>query len=642
MFDHVCKGTCKNLGFFSNRLHKGLNVHPKKRQRRGTMYKKNYASRKYVIIFVFIAVALLFSIKLYYLQIVDNKYSTSAKNLVVRTVTEYPMRGRIYDRNGKLIVYNDAVYDLMVVPRQVKNLDTAEFCMLLDIDTAYFRKRMAKAKHYSRYKPSVFVKQLSKDEYARIEEKMYKYKGFFVQRRALRNYNMSVAGHLLGSVGEVNQRDLKRDKYYRQGDYIGKSGIERFYEKLLRGTKGSSMIQVDVHNREKGSYQNGKYNKPAIPGKELTLSIDADLQAYGEKLMQNKIGSIVVIEPKTGEILAMVSSPTFDLSLLVGRQRSKNYNMLLKDPLKPLMNRAVLGTYPPGSTFKMINALTALQERAITPNTTFTCQGKLSRPIKCTHNHKTPLKLNEAIKQSCNPYFWNVFKSMMEKPSLGGVHTAYEKWYNDIRSFGFGEKFNTDIPFEVSGNIPSKKYYDRLYRGSWNALTIRSLAIGQGEILVTPIQLANLAAIIANKGYYYPPHFLRHADGEDSLINKYSTKINTAVKPKYFDIVQNAMRDVFEKEHGTAHYYEMDSIAQCGKTGTVQNPHGEDHSLFIAFAPLNDPKIAISVIVENGGYGSKWAAPIASLLMEKYLTGKVKRKRLEERIMKGDLIHHKN
>ncbi len=605
------------------------------------MYKKNYASRKYVIIFIFIAVAFLFAIKLYYLQIVDNKYSSTAKNLVVRTITEYPMRGRIYDRNGKLIVYNDAVYDLMVVPRQVKNLDTNEFCTLLNIDTVFFKKRMAKAIHYSRYKPSVFIKQLSKEEYARIEEKMYKYKGFFVQRRALRNYNKNIAGHLLGSVGEVNQHDLKKDKYYRQGDYIGKSGIERFYEKLLRGTKGFSMIQVDVHNREKGSYQNGKYDKPAIPGKELTLSIDADLQAYGEKLMQNKIGSIVVIEPKTGEILAMVSSPTFDLSLLGGRQRSKNYNLLLKDPLKPLMNRAVSGTYPPGSTFKMMNALTALHEKAITPATTFTCQGKLSRPIKCTHNHKTPLQLNEAIKQSCNPYFWNVFKRLMEKPSLGGVHSAYEKWYNDVRSFGFGKKFNTDIPFEVRGNIPSKAYYDKLYRGSWNALTIRSLAIGQGEILVTPIQLANLAAIIANKGYYYPPHFLKHAEGEDSLMTKYNTKIQTSVEPKYFDIVQNAMRDVFEKEHGTAHYYEMDSISQCGKTGTVQNPHGEDHSLFIAFAPLENPKIAISVIVENGGYGSKWAAPIASLLMEKYLTGKVKRKRLEERIMNGDLIHQK-
>lgn len=605
------------------------------------MYKKDYSSRKYVIISIFVVVALLFVIKLYYLQIADNKYSTYAKNMVLRTITEYPMRGLIYDRNNKLIVYNDAVYDLMVIPRQVKNIDTSEFCSLLDIDSAFFVKRMKKAIHYSRYKPSVFIKQLSKEEYAKLEDKMYKFKGFFVQRRALRKYMAPIAGHLLGSVGEVNQRDLKRDHYYSSGDYIGKSGIERFYEKLLRGTKGSKMIQVDVHNRNKGSYQNGKYDTLAVSGKNLTLTIDAGLQAYGEKLMQNKIGSIVIIEPKTGDILAMVSSPGFNLSSLIGRERSKNYTLLRNDTLKPLMNRAVLGTYPPGSTFKMINALIALQEHAITPNTKFTCQGPESSPIKCTHNHKTPLALNEAIKQSCNSYFWKTFKSLMNKPSLGGTKKAYERWYKDVISFGFGQKFNTDIPFEVRGNIPTRKYYDKVYRGSWNALTIRSLAIGQGEILVTPIQLANLAAIIANKGYYFPPHFLKYAEGEDSLMKSFSTRINTLIEPKYFNVVQHAMRDVFAKEHGTAHYYEIDSIEQCGKTGTVQNPHGEDHSLFIAFAPKKNPKIAVSVVVENGGYGSKWAAPIASLLIEKYLTGKVKRKKLEKRIMNGDLIHHK-
>ncbi len=605
-----------------------------------SMYKRDYTSRKYVIIVIFTMVLLLYIVKLFYLQVVENKYSTSAKNLVIRTTTEYPMRGLIYDRNGKLIVYNDAVYDLMVIPRQIKNFDTTEFCTLLNIDSAYFKKRMKKAIHYSRYKPSVFIKQLSKEEYAKIEDKMYKFKGFFVQRRALRKYTKPIAGHLLGSVGEVNQRDLKRDHYYRSGDYIGKSGIERFYEKLLRGSKGTTMIQVDVHNRNKGSYQNGKYDTLAVPGKNLTLSIDADLQAYGEQLMQNKVGSVVVIEPESGDILAMVSSPGFDLSLLIGRARSKNYILLRDDTLKPLMNRAVMGAYPPGSTFKMINALVALQERAITPDTKFTCQGPESVPIRCTHHHKTPLALNEAIKQSCNPYFWNTFKSLLNKPSLGGTHQAYEKWYNDVKSFGFGKKFNTDIPFELKGNIPSRAYFDKLYRGSWNALTVRSLAIGQGEILVTPIQLANLAAVIANKGYYYPPHFLKQAVGEDSIMVKFRTKINTSVKPDYFDIVQHAMRDVFSMEHGTAHYYEVDTLQQCGKTGTVQNPHGEDHSLFIAFAPLDNPKIAVSVVVENGGYGSKWAAPIASLLIEKYLTGTVKRKRLEKRILNGDLIHN--
>ena len=610
-----------------------------KRGGRREMYKKDYSSRRFIIILVFVAVAMLYVIKLYYLQVADNKYSHTAKGMVIRKVIEYPARGRIYDRNNKLIVYNDAVYDLMVIPRQVSNLDTAEFCKLLDIDKAYFDKRMAKVKRYSTYKPSIFIKQLSKEEYARIEDKMYKYKGFFVNRRALRKYTKPIAAHLLGSVGEVSRKDLNKDQYYRQGDYIGKSGIERFYEQLLRGTKGVKMVQVDVHNREKGSYQNGRFDTLAIPGKDLVLSIDSDIQAYGEKLMQNKKGSIVVIEPKTGEILAMVSSPGFDPNDLIGRQRSVNYNLLLKDTLKPLMNRAISGTYPPGSTFKMINALVALQEKAITPHTSFTCQGPLSKPIRCTHNHKTPLQLNEAIKQSCNPYFWNTFRSLMNKPSFGGVKNAYSKWYSDILSFGFGKKFNTDIPYEKRGNIPSREYYDKVYRGSWNALTIRSLAIGQGEILVTPIQLANLAAVIANKGYYYPPHFLKHAEGEDSLMSAYNTKINTAVSKRYFDVVQHAMRDVFRMKHGTAHYYEVDSLMQCGKTGTVQNPHGEDHSMFIEFAPMNDPKIAVTVIVENGGFGSRWAAPIASLIVEKYLTGKVKRKRLEKRIMEGDLIH---
>ena len=603
------------------------------------MYKRDYSSRRFVIILIFIAVALIYVVKLYYLQVVENKYVTTAKGMTLRKVTEYPARGKIYDRNGNLIVYNDAVYDLMVIPRQVKNIDTAEFCRLLAIDTVFFKKQMSKAIHYSYYRPSIFIKQLSKEDFARIEDKMYEYKGFFVQRRSLRKYTKPVAAHLLGSVGEVNRRDLNKDKYYRQGDYIGKSGIERFYEDALRGKKGVKMLQVDVHNRVKGSYQNGKYDSVAIPGKDLKLSIDLDLQEYGEKLMQNKKGSIVVIEPKTGEILVMVSSPGFNPNDLIGRTRSKNYNKLLRDTLKPLMNRAISGTYPPGSTFKMINALVALQEKAIVPTTTFSCQGPLSHPIKCTHNHITPLQLNEAIKQSCNSYFWQVFNRLLNKPSLGGVKNAYEKWYNDIRSFGFGQKFNTDIPYEKRGSIPSREYYDKVYHKSWNALTVRSLSIGQGEILVTPIQLANLAAVIANDGYYYPPHFLKDAEGEDTLIRKFTTKVFTNVSSEYYEVIKKAMREVFEKEHGTAHYYEVDTLQQCGKTGTVQNPHGEDHSLFIAFAPMDNPKIAVSVIVENGGFGSRWAAPIASLIIEKYLTGTVKRKRLEKRIMEGNLIN---
>lgn len=394
-----------------------------------------------------------------------------------------------------------------------------------------------------------------------------------------------------------------------------------------------------MHNREKGSYQNGKYDTLAEPGKDLVLGIDAELQWYGEQLMDNKKGSIVAIDPKNGEILALISSPGFDPNLMIGRKRSENYGVLLKDTLKPLLNRAIGGTYPPGSTFKMINALIALQEGAIVKETTFDCKGPLSRPIKCTHNHFTPLDLDGAITQSCNPYFWNTFKSILTHPKFKDSHEGYKAWYEDVLSFGFGKKFDTDIPFEVSGNIPTNDYYDKVYRGSWSSLTVRSLAIGQGEILITPIQLANMAAIIANKGHYYKPHFLREMEDHDSLKMKYSQRINTRIEPKYFEIVNKSMFEVFEGELGTARWYKMDSLSQAGKTGTVQNPHGEDHSMFIAYAPVNNPQIALSVIVENGGFGSKWAAPIASLMIEKYLRGEIKRKNLEKRMFEGDIIN---
>jgi len=458
----------------------------------------------------------------------------------------------------------------------------------------------------------------------------------------MRRYPDSIAAHLLGNIGEVSQNEINRDPYYQAGDYIGKSGIEKYYENELRGIKGMKVLEVDVHNRIKGSYQDGKYDTIAIPGKDLLISIDATLQKYGEQLMQNKKGSVVAIDPNTGEILVLISSPGFDPNMLVGRQRSANFEQLLEDTLKPLLNRAVMGTYPPGSTFKMINALVALQEKAIIPNTTFSCQGKESRPIRCTHDHKSPLSLEHAIQESCNPYFWNTFKSTLNLPPFNDPKKGYERWYKNIKSFGFGEKFNTDIPYELSGNIPTSAYYDKLYRGKWNALTVRSLSIGQGEILVTPIQLANLAAVIAGRGNYYPPHLLKEIESnqyDSSLIKK---SIKTTIDQKYFDIVANAMLVVFEGEFGTARYYKMDSVQQCGKTGTVQNPHGEDHSMFIAFAPYKNPQIALAVIVENSGYGSTWAAPIASLLIEKYITGEVKRTTYEKRMLEGDLIHKKN
>ena len=601
------------------------------------MYVKDYSSRKIVVIGIFILVAIVFIIRLFYLQVIDNSYKLSAENIVLRYVTQYPARGRVFDRNGELLVYNEAAYDLMIIPRQVKNPDTALLCKILGISTEEFVKQITKAKRYSYYKPSVFTKQISKDDAGPLGEELYQFPGFYLQTRTLRNYPFPIAAHLLGSIGEVGEKEIEKDAFYQAGDYIGKSGIEKYYENELRGKKGLKVLAVDVHNREKGSYQNGKYDTLPIAGNDLFIGLDAQLQYYGERLMQNKKGSIVAIDPNTGEILTMITSPGYDPNKLVGRKRSENYRQLRSDTLKPLLNRAISGTYPPGSTFKMINALVALQEKAISPQTEFSCKGPLSSPIKCTHNHKTPLDLEGAIAQSCNPYFWNTFKNILNK--TGDVKMGFENWYNDVLSLGFGKKFNTDIPYEVSGNIPTKAYYDKLYRGSWNALTVRSLSIGQGEILVTPIQLANIVSIIANKGYFYPPHLLRNMDVKDSISEKFTTKQLTAIDSKYFDIVQNAMFEVFEGEHGTARWYKMDSITQCGKTGTVQNPHGEDHSMFIAFAPLENPKIAITVIVENAGFGSTWAAPIASLMIEKYLTGEVLRKVTEKKMMEGDLIH---
>ena len=589
---------------------------------------------------MFVFIALVFLARLFYLQVASNQYKLSARNIALRTLVEYPPRGLIFDRSHKLLVYNDAVYDLMVIPRQVKNMDTLKFCRLLQIDKAFFISQMKKARHYSYYKPSVFLKQLSKKEKGPIEEIMYGFPGFYFQTRMLRHYPYPVAAHLLGNVGEVNQRDLKKDPFYRPGDYIGKSGIERYYEKILRGKKGSRIVEVNVHNNVKGSFQNGRFDTLAIPGANITLSLDEKLQAYGERLMQNKVGSIVAIDPQTGEILAMLSSPTYDPNLLVGRSRSKNYVALLHDSLNPLINRAVSGLYPPGSTFKLVDALIGLQDRVITVNTSFTCQGTASKPIACSHNHVSPLRLEEAISLSCNSYFWKTFKRIISNPKFANQHLAYEDWYKKVISFGFGHRFNTDIPFEKPGNIPTRNYYDKLYHGSWNALTVRSLSIGQGEILLTPIQLANLAAIIANQGTYISPHFLTAMSGDDTLSARFKTRHKVDIDQAYFKIAKHSMEEVFSGSEGTARFYKLDSLTQAGKTGTVQNPHGADHSIFMAFAPVAHPKIALAVVVENAGYGSVWAAPIASLMMEKYLRGGTHRKKLEERILKGDLIHH--
>jgi penicillin-binding protein 2 len=600
---------------------------------------RNLSERKYVVIAIFVIVAVIFIVRLLILQLFDNSYILSAENNVLRKITIYPNRGRIYDRNGELLVYDEAAYDLLVIPRQVKELDTAEFCHILNIPDSVFKIKMKKAKKYSRYKPSIFLEQISKQEFGYLEEKLYKFPGFYVQTRSLRKYNRPIAAHTLGYIGEVNNKEMKADSYYHQGDYIGKSGIEKFFEKELRGKKGVGVVMVDVHNRQQGSYKNGKYDTLSVPGKDHYLSIDADLQAYAERLMQNKIGSIVAIDPETGGILAFVTSPTYDPNLLVGRVRGKNFGMLMHDSLKPLLNRAIMGRYSPGSTFKPVQALIGLQENVLRKSTSYVCYGPATTPIRCTHNHESPLQLQHAIEQSCNPYFWNVFKSIINNPKYRSVEEAYNEWRSYVMSFGFGTKFKTDIPFEVSGNVPTAEYFNKIYgKGHWNALTIRSLAIGQGEILVTPLQLANESVIIANKGYYYPPHIVEAIGSPDNIIKEFRVKKETKVKPDKFDVVREAMLEVFEGEHGTARWAKLEGVKICGKTGTVQNPHGKDHSIFVAFAPMQNPKIAMSVIVENSGYGSTWAAPIASLMIEQYLNDTITRKRLEKRILDGNLI----
>lgn len=602
------------------------------------MNDKLLAYRKQVIIFTMLLLGLVYLVRIFYLQVIDQDYKVSSQNNVLRFVTLYPARGTIFDRNGDLLVYNEAAYDLMIIPRQAIIEDTAAFCRLLDIDMESFVTRYEKARKYSRFKPSVFLEQISKEDYGYIVEKLYQHPGFFFQSRTLRKYPQPIAAHVLGDVGEVNAKDIERDEHYQMGDYIGKSGIERFYENYLRGKKGMKVVMVDVHNRDKGSFQEGRYDTLPLAGKNLILGLDAGLQAYGEQLMHNKTGSVVAIDPSTGEILAMITSPGYDPNLLVGRARGQNFKALMNDSRKPLINRAISGTYPPGSTFKMINALVALQIGAITEHTQFSCQGRGSLPIKCTHDHITPLAVKEAIEHSCNPFFWNTFRNILTQSRFSSQKDGYDYWYKMMLDFGLGHSFDTDIPFELTGNIPGRAYFDKVYRGSWNALTVRSLSIGQGEILVTPLQLANLAAIIGNEGFYYPPHFLRAVDdAEVQLPTKLSTAKKIDVDAKYFKLVKEAMLDVFEGTGGTARYYHTDAFHAAGKTGTVQNPHGEDHSMFMAFAPVERPEIAIAVVVENSGYGSTWAAPIASLMMELYLTGEVKRKAIEDGIMQANL-----
>lgn len=598
-----------------------------------------YANRKKVIIGIIIATGILFIFRLFQIQIIDTDYKLSASNNVLRYITDFPARGLIYDRNGELLVFNEVHFDLMVIPLQARGIDTTEFCELLGIDREAYATRMTQAQLYSPYRASIFERQISKNTYAAFQEKMFRFPGFYVQPRSLRNYPMQVAAHTFGYIGEVGPELIARDPYYRSGDYIGISGLERSYEKELRGQKGLRIRMVDVLNRDIGPYMEGRFDTLSIPGKDLYTSLDGELQVYGELLMKNKRGSIVAIEPSTGEILAMVSSPSYDPNLLVGRIRNTNYNLLQNDPSKPLFNRALMAQYPPGSVFKIVNTLIAMQEGVVNSHTRVSCPGAYTVggiTVRC-RDHPGPVDIASSIKYSCNTFSCIAFRNTIDKSSFGNIQAGLGNWRRHVSSFGFGKIFGTDLPFELSGLVVSPDYYDRIYgaRG-WRSLTVVSLAIGQGEIGTTPIQLANMAATVANRGYYVAPHMVRAIAHPDSLMENFREKNYTTIDRAHFDVMADALSGVVRE--GTGRFAIIEGIEMAGKTGTVQNPQGENHSVFIAFAPVDNPKIAISVVVENAGYGSTWAAPIASLMVEKYINRTIQRTWYEERILNASFI----
>ncbi len=597
------------------------------------------SDRKAVIYFIFLSVVVVYLLRLFYLQVIDDSYKLSAYNNVIRSITDYPARGLIYDRNGNLLVYNEPVYDLMIIPKQAKGTDSVELCKLIGITLEDYTDKFIKAKQYSPVKASIFEKQLSVETYATFQEKLYRFPGFFVQLRTLRKYPDPMAAHLFGYIGEVDTNITKKDPYYKEGDYIGKSGIEQSYESVLRGRRGVRRIMVDVFNREKGSFQDGRYDTASEAGENLMLSLDAKLQRYGEQLMQNKVGAVVAIEPSTGEILACVSNPSYDPNLLVGRARTKNYVQLLLDPTKPLFNRALMAYYPPGSTFKLINDLIAEQEGVLNQLTGYYCDGGYhmgSLTVKCDARHGL-LRLQSAIAYSCNTYHCYVFRSIVDQRKYGSTMQGYQAWRNHVLTFGIGKRLYSDLPQELKGNVPTVEYYDKYFgKNRWRSSTVVSLAIGQGELGITPLQMANTMCIIANKGYFYIPHIAKKISGKNIAEKKFHEKNFTDIDPVYYDIVIDGMENVLES--GTAAASRIKGITVCGKTGTAENPHGRDHSLFVGFAPRENPKIAIGIMVENGGWGSDWAAPIATLMMEKYLTDTIQRPLIEKRMLEGVIV----
>ncbi len=589
-------------------------------------------------------ILLVYVIRLFFLQVVEKKYKIMAQDNAFLTRTVYPARGMIYDRNGELLVYNQPAYDLVVTMREVVELDTLDLCNTLGISLDVFNDRMREIKDrsknpgYSSYTQQTFATQLSIQDYAKLQQRMFKYKGFEIRPRTIRQYKHPIAPHILGNIREVSAKEMQKDNYYQRGDYTGDLGVEKSYESYLRGVKGKEILLRDAHGRIKGHFEDGKYDSSPIAGRDLTLSIDADLQAYAESLMVNKVGALVAIEPKTGEILAMVSSPTYDPRLLVGRQRGRNYKALASDPYKPLYDRAVSASYPPGSTFKPTQGLIGLQDGAITSQTVLPCHGGFvmgNFRMGC-HDGNAAWTIVPAISGSCNGYFGWCLVHILNNRKYASIQESFEAWKNYMVSMGYGYKLGVDIPGETRGFIPNRAYYNKAFRTEkWKPINVISISIGQGEILATPLQIANLAATIANRGYYYSPHVIKAI--QDTIIpDTFNIQHKTMVDPVHYDWIVKGMRaaatggTVFRTGN-----MDPEGIELCGKTGTAQNPHGRDHSVFMGFAPMNEPKIAVCCFVENGGFGANFGVPIGTLVIEKYINGKIspRRKGQEENML---------
>lgn len=597
-------------------------------------------NRKYVFIAVIILIGVVYISRLFAIQVTNSNYKLAAENNIIQRSIQYPFRGLIHDRNNKILVENEPVFDIMCVPKEVETEQKEDFCKLVNLEPETYDKILEKARRYSYVKPSIFLKQLPFEEFAALQDRLVDFKGFYVSPRTVRAYPHKSAAAALGYIGEISKPQLEKpeNSSYEQGDFIGKSGLEAQYESEMKGVKGIQYQMVNVRGVVKGKFKNGEYDTMSAPGSDIQTSIDLGLQQYAEWLMEGKRGSVVAIEPKTGEILTFISAPSYDPNILAGRDFPKNYQKLLEDTLKPLFIRPLMSPYPPGSIFKLAQALIALEEGVIFPYTRITC----NRNIIACHGAHVYEDLGGAIQHSCNPYFRETFRRIINQNKVENTYKDSEigldVWNKHIRSFGFGSPLGIDIPNEKGGFIPGPEYYDKLYGDNrWKFSTIYSLAIGQGEISIVPIQMANLAAILANRGYYYTPHFIRQIDGKNAIPEEFKTKNYTRIDTSHFPIVIDAMERVVKE--GTGLRANVPGIDVCGKTGTAENPHGEDHSVFIAFAPKENPQIAISVFVENSGQGGRAAAGIAGLMIEKYLLKEIKRKYLEDYIRKGEFIY---